>query len=176
MPIARYFILVGGTLAALLFIAGWYFPAAPATFANQTTVFDKIIIRIKSEHKWPEKIVLDTTRSTMMPLAVEERRVTQLVSPPSDEAADQSNLEAKAQLQPDTRPPTVPTPQIKRRVARAARSMRAAKARIERRLARAELSGSCCQFGWISNGQTSWNIQATPDAMPRRRAAAPRPY
>jgi len=52
VPIARYFILVGGTLAALLFIAGWYFPAPPAMFSNQTTVFDETIIRIRSERKW----------------------------------------------------------------------------------------------------------------------------
>jgi hypothetical protein len=94
VPIARYFILVGGTLAALLFIAGWYFPAPPAMFANQTTVFDETI-RIRSEHKWPEKIVLDTSRPTMMPLAVEERRVAQLVPLPSDGPGDQSSLEAK---------------------------------------------------------------------------------
>jgi len=59
----------------LLFIAGWYFPAPPAMFSNQPTVFDKTIIRIRSERKWPEKVVLDTGRPTMMPLAVEERRV-----------------------------------------------------------------------------------------------------
>jgi hypothetical protein len=166
VPIARYFILVGGTLAALLFIAGWYFPAPPAMFSNQTTVFDETIIRIRSEHKWPEKIVLDTSRPTVMPLAVEERRVAQLVPLPSDEPGD---LEAKAQWKPDTRPPAVnhPTSQIKRRVARAARSTRAAGRSVVRRLARAEPSGGCCQFGWwIDNGQTSTN------AMPRRRAAA----
>jgi hypothetical protein len=172
VPIARYFILVGGTLAALLFIAGWYFPAPPAMFSNQTTVFDEIIIRIRSERKWPEKIVLDTSRPTVMPLTVEERRVVQLVPLQSDEPGDQSSLEAKAQWKPDTRPPTVnhPTSQIKRRVARAARSTRAARGPIVRRLARAEPGGGCCQFGWwIDNGQTSTN------AMPRRRAAAPWP-
>lgn len=170
MPIARYFIFVGGTLAALLFIAGWYFPAPPAIFSHQTTVFDDTVIRIRSERKWPEKIVLDTSRPNMTPLAVEERRVGQLVPLPADEPGDQSSLEAKAQWKPDTRPPTVnhPASQIKRRVARAARSTRAAGGPIVRRLARAEPGGGCCQFGWwIDNGQASTN------AMPRRRAAAP---
>jgi hypothetical protein len=172
VPIARYFIFVGGTLAALLFIAGWYFPAPPAIFSHQTTVFDDTVIRIRSERKWPEKIVLDTSRPTVMPLTVEERRVVQLVPLQSDEPGDQSSLEAKAQWKPDTRPPTVnhPTSQIKRRVARAARSTRAARGPIVRRLARAEPGGGCCQFGWwIDNGQASTN------AMPRRRAAAPWP-
>jgi hypothetical protein len=35
VPIARYFIFVGGTLAALLLIAGWCLPTPPAMFANQ---------------------------------------------------------------------------------------------------------------------------------------------
>jgi hypothetical protein len=169
VPIARYFILVGGTLVALLFIAGRYSPAPPAMLSNQTTVFDEIIIRIKSERKWPEKTVLDTSRPTITPLAVEERPVAQLVPPPSNELGDQSSLEARAQWKPDTRPPAVshPTSQIKRRVARAARSTRAAGGPIVRRLARAEPGEGCCQFGWwIDNGQTSTN------AMPRRRAAA----
>jgi hypothetical protein len=173
VPIARYFILVGGTLAVLLFIAGWYFPTPPAMFSNQTTVFDETIIRIRSERKWPEKIVLDTSRPTMMPpLAIEERRVAQLVPLPSDEPGAQTSLEAKVQWKLDTRPPTVnhPTSQIKRRVARTARSTHAAGSPIVRRLARAEPGGGCCQFGrWIDNGQASTNT------MPRRRAAAPWP-
>jgi hypothetical protein len=165
LPIARYLILVGGTLAALLFIAGWFFPAPQAMLSNQTTVFDKTIIRIRSDRKWPEKIVLDTSRPPMRPLAVKE----QLIPLPSDELGNQSNREARAQWRPDTRPPTVnhPASPIKRRVARAARSTRAAGASTVRRLARAEPGGGCCQFGWwIDNGQTSTN------AIPRRRAAA----
>ena len=172
MPLARYFTLVGGALVALLFVAGWFFPTPPAMFSNQTTVFDKTIIRIRSDRKWPEKIVLDTSRPTMMPLplAVEERRVAQLIPLPSDEPGDQSNLEAKAQWRPDAGLPNVnhPTPQTKRRVTRAARSTRAARDPIARRLARAEPGVGCCQFGWwIDNAQGSTN------AMPRRRPAVP---
>jgi hypothetical protein len=169
LPIARYFILVGGTLAALLFIAGWLFPAPQAMFSNQTTVFDKTIIRIRSERKWPEKIVLDTSRPITLPPPVEERQMAQLVPLPSDKPGDQSRLEARAQWKPDTRPPTVnhSTSPIKRRVARAARSTRAAGGPTVRRLARAEPGGGCCQIGWwIDNGQASTN------ALPRRRAAA----
>jgi len=35
VPIARYFIFVGGTLAALLLIAGWRLPTPQAMFAKQ---------------------------------------------------------------------------------------------------------------------------------------------
>jgi len=57
VPIARYFIIVGGTLAALLFIAGWCLPTPPARFADQPQALERAIIRIKSAHKWPEKVV-----------------------------------------------------------------------------------------------------------------------
>jgi hypothetical protein len=55
VPIARYFIIVGGTLAALMFIAGWCLPTPAARFADQPLAVDRVIIRIKSAHKWPEK-------------------------------------------------------------------------------------------------------------------------
>ena len=71
MPIARYFIIVGGTLAALLFIAGWCLPTPPARFADQPAI-DRAIIRIKSERKWPEKVVLDTSQPTIAPPVVEQ--------------------------------------------------------------------------------------------------------
>ena len=104
MPIARYFIIVGGTLAALLFIAGWCLPTPPAMFANQLAI-DRSIIRIKSAHKWPEKVVLDTSQPTIALPAVEESPAAQSVRLPPDEAGDQSNLEALAQLKPDIRRP-----------------------------------------------------------------------
>ena len=168
MPIARYFIIVGGTLAALLFIAGWCLPTPPAMFAGQSVGIDRAVIRIKSAHKWPEKIVLDTSQPTIAPPAVEEPPAAQSVRLPPDEAGDQSNLEVLAQLKPDMPPAAVdhPTLRIKRGLAGTARSKRVARGPVTRRLARAEAGGSCCQFGWLDNGQTS------SDAMSRRHAAS----
>jgi hypothetical protein len=71
VPIARYFIFVGGTLAALLLIASCCLPTPPAMFAKQLVV-DRSTIRIKSARKWPEKVVLDTSQPTITPPAVEE--------------------------------------------------------------------------------------------------------
>ncbi len=158
MPIGRYFIFVGGTLAALLFIAGWCLPMPPAMVANQLAI-DRSIIRIKSAHKWPGKVVLDTSQPTMTPPAVVEPPAAQSVRLPPDEAGDQSNLEALAQLKPDTPSAAAdhPTLRIKRGLARTARSKRVARGPVTRRLARAEAGGGCCQFGWIDNGQTSSN-------------------
>ncbi len=166
MPIARYFIIVGGTLAALLFIAGWCLPTPPARFADQPAI-DRAIIRIKSERKWPEKVVLDTSQPTIAPPVVEQPPAQSVRLAP-DEAGDRSNLEAMAQLKPYRQPAAVehPTLQIKRGAARTARSKRVARGPVTRRLARAEAGGGCCQFGWIDNGQTSSN------ATPRRNAAS----
>src|SRR5258705_13929515 len=171
MPTARYFIIVGGTLAALLFIAGWCLPTPPAMFADQPLALDRAIIRIKSERKWPEKVVLDTSQPTIAPPAVKDPPAAQSVRLPPDEAGDQSSLEALAQLKPDIPSAAVdrPTLQIKRGVARTARSKRVARGPVTRRLATAEAGGGCCQSGWIDNGQASSN------AMSRRHAASPWP-
>jgi len=167
VPIARYFIFVGGTLAALLLIAGWCLPTTPAMFSNQL-VIDKSIIRIKSARIWPEKVVLDTSQPTITLPAVEEPAAEQSVRLPPDEAGDQSNLEALAQLKSDTPSAAVDhgTWRIKRGLVRTARSKRVARGPVTRQLARAEAGGGCCQFGWIDNGQTSSN------AMSRRQAAS----
>jgi hypothetical protein len=168
MPIARYFIVVGGTLAALLFIAAWCLPTPPAMFADQSLATDRAVIRIKSAHKWPERIVLDTSQPTTAPPAVEQLPAAQLVRLSPDEASDQSDLEVLAQLKPDTPSAAVayPSLRIKRGLARTARSKRLARGPVTRWLAKAEAGGGCCPFGWIDNGQASSNV------MPRRHAAS----
>lgn len=100
MPIARYFAVVGSALVVLLLIADWCLPTPPAMFGKQL-VIDRSIIRIKSAHKWPEKIVLDTNQPTRTPPAVEEAPPAQVVRLRPDEAGGQSNLEAMAELNPD---------------------------------------------------------------------------
>jgi hypothetical protein len=48
MPIARYFVVVGSGLAALLLIAGWSLPEARASFPDRPEIIDKVAIRIRS--------------------------------------------------------------------------------------------------------------------------------
>jgi hypothetical protein len=168
MPIARYFMVVGSALVVLLLIAGWSLPELPASFPDHPEVIERAAIRIRSAHKWPEKVVLDTSQPTIAPPAVEEPPAAQSVRLPPDEAGDRSNLEALAQLKPDTPSAAVhhPTLRIKHSLARTAPSKRVARGPVTRRLAKAEAGGDCCQFGWIDNGQTSSN------AMSRRHAAS----
>jgi hypothetical protein len=88
---------------------------------------------------------------------------------PATESPGQSKLEAIAQLKPDMQPVAIdrPTMQIKRGVARTARSRRIARGSITHRLPRAGTGRGCCQF---DHGQASSN------AMPSRRAASSWPF
>jgi hypothetical protein len=170
VPIAKYFVVVGGVLAVLLLIVGGSLPVPPASFPDQSEIIERAAIRIRSERKWPEKVVLDTSKPTMTPpVAMDPPAAQSSVALTSDEAPGQSNLEAIAQLKPDTQPVVIDRPilQIKRGVARTARSRRGARGSITHRLARAETGRSCCQFD---------NGQATSNAMPSRRAASSWPF
>jgi hypothetical protein len=67
VPLAKYFVIVGGALAILLLIAGWTLPEYPESFPDRPEVIDRASIRIRSAYKWPEKIVLDTNQPTIAP-------------------------------------------------------------------------------------------------------------
>jgi hypothetical protein len=166
VPIAGYFTVVGAALALLLLIASWSLPETPARFSDHPEVIERAAIRIRSERKWPEKVVFDTSKTAMVPSDVGDSPPAQAsVSIPSDEAPRQSNLDAMARLEPDARPAAVDHPalQSRRGGARTVRSGRVARAPIVRRLARAETGWSCCQF---DKGQAGSN------AIPFRRAAS----
>jgi hypothetical protein len=66
MPLARYFVFVGGVLLALLFIFDAFQPKLPVTDATEAGV-DRSVIRIHSDRKWPERVVFDTSLPTIVP-------------------------------------------------------------------------------------------------------------
>ena len=66
VPIGRYIALVGSLLLAMLFIANWLLPMDPTLSATSEQA-DKQIIRIKSDRKWPQRIVFDTSAPTIAP-------------------------------------------------------------------------------------------------------------
>jgi len=59
MPLLQYFGWVGSFLVAALLAATWYLPALPAP-PTDVPLDQKIHIRIHTDHKWPERVVLDT--------------------------------------------------------------------------------------------------------------------
>jgi hypothetical protein len=96
MPIARYFVVVGSGLAALLLIAGWSLPEARASFPDQPEIIDKVAIRIRSARTWPEKVVLDTSQSTIPPPSIEVAPTEPPVARLSDEMTNQTRVDALA--------------------------------------------------------------------------------
>ena len=64
MPLFQYFGWAGGFLIAALLAAHWCCCARSAQ--RRVLTFDqKINIRIHMDHNWPERVVFDTTRSTL---------------------------------------------------------------------------------------------------------------
>ena len=58
MPLGRYFVFVSSVLLALLFVADWYMPQLAAE--EHRADVDRTVIRIRSAHQWPERMVIDT--------------------------------------------------------------------------------------------------------------------
>ncbi len=70
MPIGRYFLYIGSALLALLLIADWYSASpstGPAASESAASRNDRYSIRIRSAHKWPQAVVIDTTLPTIVP-------------------------------------------------------------------------------------------------------------
>ena len=84
MPVARYFLLVGGTLLALLFALDAFAPQQMAVAGNAAPSIDKTVVRIRSDQKWPERVVYDTSLPTIIPPAA----ATQIAAAPAAPAAD----------------------------------------------------------------------------------------
>ena len=108
MPVARYFMYVGGVLLALLFVVNAYLPAPPPIVEKAETELP--VIRIHSERKWPKPVVFDTSHPTIAPaqpvqLAKAEVAKPEAAVPPSpatvaDVASKARMRDALAQLQP----------------------------------------------------------------------------
>lgn len=69
MPVARYFLFVGGVLLALLFAIDAFAPQQVAVASNAASSVDKTVVRIRSDQKLPERVVYDTSLPTIVPPA-----------------------------------------------------------------------------------------------------------
>jgi hypothetical protein len=120
MLVLRYFMYVGGSLLALLLLCAALLPKPPVadTVASASNV---PAIRIHSQQKWPERVVLDTNAPMPAPAKVAQAAV----APPEPQAktgvleafAQLPNGEAKRQAVPDVKKPD-PKPPVRRRIAR----------------------------------------------------------
>jgi hypothetical protein len=63
MPLLQYFGWVGSFLVVAILGANWCLPA-PIDPQSDVPLDQKVHIRIHTDHKWPERVVLDTTGTT----------------------------------------------------------------------------------------------------------------
>jgi len=150
VPIARYLIVVGSALVVLLLIAGWSLPEFPESFPDRPEIIERAAIRIRSERKWPEKIVLDTTQLTIPAPSIEVAPAEQLVARLPDEMTDQSRVDPLPKPNPSARPIDAhrrPV-QARRKPARAFPSTHVARARNRNEPPTWRTGGECCRFDW----------------------------
>jgi hypothetical protein len=124
MPLARYFIYVGGVLLALLFISDAFLPKLPVA---ESVSADLPVIRIHSDRKWPERVVFDTSLPTIVPAQLAKTQSSiQVPATVADLPAKVRVREAFAQLRPadaaqaqasDAKKPE-PKPSRKRKIAK----------------------------------------------------------
>jgi hypothetical protein len=119
MPVARYFLFAGGALLALLYAFDAFSPKAVADNTGRaSTGVDKATLRIRSNVKWPERIVFDTTQPTIVPKA-EPAQVALAGPEPAPEISAKARVrETFAQFVP-VEPKQAETPvQRKRKIAK----------------------------------------------------------
>jgi len=137
MPLARYFLYVGGALLALLFISDPYLPKLPAADGGSSP---PAIIHIHSTQKWPERIVYDTSLPTLVPAQI--ANIEASVAAP-EIVASTAAREAFGQLQPSSQPSDAKKlePKLQRRHKIAKR----------RAAPPARLAAQQMQLGWFGN-------------------------
>ena len=142
MPVARYFLFVGGVLLALLLAVDAFSPQQVAVASNTAPAIDKTVVRIRSDQKLPERVVYDTSLPTIVPPAATVQ-VAAAPAAPTPEATAQARVrDTFAQFVPAESKKLEPQVQRKRKVA---------KVRVNPTVRVAQQS----QFGFF--GGPSWN-------------------
>jgi hypothetical protein len=97
MPIARYFLFVGGVLLALLLAVDALFPQHAVVASRGASSVDKTVVRIRSDQKLPERVVYDTNLPIIVPPPAVTAQVKAPVVAPSTPAAAAASADATAQ-------------------------------------------------------------------------------
>ena len=87
IPLRRYFLLVGGALLAALFAVDAITPRQPA-FESGNPGPRLPRIRIHSELKGPEAVVIDTSRPTIVPPVTVQKEAAKASVPPAPQLAE----------------------------------------------------------------------------------------
>jgi hypothetical protein len=97
MPLLRYFVFVGGALLALLLFCDAVLPQVPLP-VNLASGSDLPAIRIRSDRKWPERVVFDTNIPSIAPVTVAAAQAAPVAPAIAEASAKARVREAFAQL------------------------------------------------------------------------------
>jgi hypothetical protein len=101
MPVARYFLFVGGVLLALLLAVDALVPQQAVVASQAAPSIDKTVVRIRSDQKPPERVVYDTSLPTIVPpQAVTAHAVVPAAAPLAAATVQARVRETYAQLVP----------------------------------------------------------------------------
>lgn len=157
MPVARYFMFVGGTLLALLFLIDAFVPSQAVVANHAAPSIDRNVVRIHSDQKLPERVVYDTSLPTIVPPA-SKVRVAAAPQPPV--ASDVTTAQARvrdtfAQFIPAAQVAAAdvkkPDPQVQRK-RKVARNVAKSRANPPIRLAQQQ-----SHFGFFGGPSNTWN-------------------
>ena len=94
MPVARYFLFVGGVLLALLIAIDALVPQEAVVASQAAPSVDKTVVRIRSDQKLPERVVYDTSLPTIVPPPA---AIAQAIAPSAPAAVTPVSADANAQ-------------------------------------------------------------------------------
>ena len=106
MPIRQYFVWVGSFLLLALFAADWWLPGPAAHSYAAVRPSDKVHLRIRSDHKWPERVVFDTAHSEMQLAAESEPRLDMVPSQDRAQTKQRNPLDSFAAMEVAQATPT----------------------------------------------------------------------
>ena len=98
MPIRQYFFWVGSALLVALFAVDWWLPAPAAHSHSAIAPNERVNLRIRSDHKWPERVVFDTAHSGMLLAAASGPELDVIPNQDLAQAKQRSALDAFAAI------------------------------------------------------------------------------
>jgi hypothetical protein len=97
MPLRQYFVWVGSVLLAAL-SANWLLPVPVDQPHLEIAPNEMVNLRIRSDHKWPERVVFDTARSEPSPAAKAQIETYVLPSQNLDSVQQRRSFDAFAAI------------------------------------------------------------------------------
>ena len=152
MPVARYFLFVGGALLALLLAIDALVPQQTVVASQAASSIDKTVVRIRSDQKPPERVVYDTSLPTIVPPpAVTAQAAAPAAAPASADATAQARVrETFAQFVPAEAKKAEQQGQRKRKIAKPRPAAPMQFAQPQMRVAQQS------QFGFFGGPRWTW--------------------